>query len=147
MLIIGIVSADRKVSQRNAQRETWLSSGLFPYRFLLDRKTPELELENEKFGDIVFLNATHSGYAVAYGEKLDIWFKYAMEHFPNRTLYGKVDDDVFVCAEEMYKTLVRIAHSRLYYGFLHTEWLSWKDQVKYWRTRKPKPLPESSRYG
>ena len=147
MLIIGIVSADHKEYQRNAQRETWLSSGLFPYRFLLDRETPELKLENEKYGDIVFLNSTHSGYAVAYGEKLDIWFKYAMKHFPNRTLYGKVDDDVFVCAEEMYRTILQIAHSRLYYGWLHIEFLSWADQIKYRLTKKPKPFPDSSSYG
>ena len=73
LIVIGIISADHKINQRNAQRSTWLSKGFFQYRFLLDRETPELRDENKRYGDIYFLNATHSGYATAYGEKIHLW--------------------------------------------------------------------------
>ena len=68
---------------------------------MLDKETPELLQENQTFGDIVFLNSSFSGYATGYGEKLDLWLKYAWVHFPDMILYGKADDDVYVCSNKM----------------------------------------------
>ena len=146
LLVLGIISADNKIDLRNAQRTTWLSKGLIQYRYLLDRETPALILENDTFGDLVFLNATHSGYATAYGEKLDLWFKYAWEHFPNVTLYGKADDDVYVCACQMYAKLHTLAHNRLYYGWMHSEWMTFTNRMKYHLYGKPLPLPDLGRH-
>lgn len=53
------------------------------------------------------------------GEKLHIWFKYAVENFPKAKIIGKIDDDTFVCAKHMYQTLKLVEHPYLYYGLFH----------------------------
>lgn len=145
LLVLGILSADNKIHMRNAQRETWLSDGLIQYRFLVDRETDELRKENDTFGDIVFLNATFSGYATGYGEKLDLWLKYAWKHFPNVTLYGKCDDDVYVCSSQMQTELQSIAHGRLYYGWTHFHWLTAKNRLFVLLSGRPIPLADMSK--
>ena len=95
-----------------AQRQTWLSSCRFSHLFLLDNETPKLAAEQELHGDLLFLNATFSGVANGYGEKLLTWFRYAHEHFPKTPLYGKVDDDVFICEDEFYDFLRKENHPR-----------------------------------
>ena len=89
LLIIGILSVEQNFEHRVAQRETFLSEKKFAYRFLFDHETPGLLAENVTFGDVVFLNSSFSGRAVAFGEKLLLWLKYAKAHFPDYALYGK----------------------------------------------------------
>ena len=87
--MLGILTVESHFAFRQASRQTFLSTNKFGYRFLLDRETPELLLEQETFGDLVFLNSSYTGYAIAFGEKLLLWLKYAKKHFPNYVLYGK----------------------------------------------------------
>ena len=44
-------------------------------------------------------------WAKGFGEKLLIWLRSAYTNFPNADLYGKADDDVYVCPS-MYDALV-----------------------------------------
>jgi len=70
------------------------------------------------------LNSAYAGYAIAFGEKILLWLKYCKKHFPKYTLYGKADDDVFICADEFSRNLERIATRRLHYGWWH--WHGWE---------------------
>ena len=88
-IVVGILSADFNLKLRNAARETWLSYGLFRYKFLLDNETPELLEEQEKYGDILFIESKYSGKAYRFGEKLYRWLKYAVEHFSDAELIVK----------------------------------------------------------
>ena len=71
-----------------------------------------------------------------------IQLKYAWEAFPDATLYGKVDDDVYVCGCQMYSYLHKIAHGRLYFGWLQTGWLTYWNQLRYRWFNKPFSLPD-----
>ena len=102
-------------------RNTWLKSGRFNYRFLLDKETPALQEEQKLHHDIVFLQSTFHGRAKGFGEKLLIWLRYAHKHFPNAKLIAKLDDDVFVCEEKMFDKLSEMCDERLYFGFFHNE--------------------------
>ena len=73
---------------------------------------------------MAFINSAYAGYAKAFGEKELQWLKYCRLHFPAYTLYGKADDDVFICADEFANNLERIATRRLYYGWWH--WHEWE---------------------
>jgi len=51
-------------------------------------------------------------WAKGFGEKLLIWLRYAYSNYPNADLYGKADDDVYVCPS-MYDTLVENNEPRI----------------------------------
>ena len=125
LLILGIQSVDSPASfaKRQAARETFLSERQFEYRFIFDRETPTLLREQEKWGDCVFLGRKSSGWAVAFGEVELLWLKYCREHFPTYALYGKADDDTFICPKPFVQNLRQIATRRLFYGWWH--WHQW----------------------
>ena len=100
-------------------RNTWLKGGRFIYRFLLDNESPQLLQEQKLHDDIVFLNATFHGAAKGFGEKMLFWLRYAYAHFPNAQLIAKLDDDVFVCEEQMLNKLTEVYDPRLYFGYFH----------------------------
>ena len=78
LLMVGILSIERNFDHRVAQRKTFLSEKKFAHRFLFDRETTGLLAEN---ATVVFLNSSYSGRAVAFGEELLLWLKYAKSHF------------------------------------------------------------------
>ena len=65
---------------------------------MIDKWTDEWRAENDIFGDIVNVNASFSGYAQGYGEKLYNWYQYVAKNYPEGTIVGKTDDDFFGCA-------------------------------------------------
>lgn len=69
-LVMGVMSSNSNFLLRNATRNTWLKHGVFEYKFLIDRACEATSLEQEIFGDILFLNATYSGKAVRLAEKI-----------------------------------------------------------------------------
>ena len=76
-IVIGILTIEEHFDFRQAQRNSWLRDNpTIAYKFLLDKPTEKLELENSRFQDLFYLNATFSGKARGFGEKIYIWFKY-----------------------------------------------------------------------
>ena len=121
-LVLGILTIESNFELRQAQRNTWLkNNNKLIHKFLLDKPTDKLIKENSQFHDIFFLNSSFTGNAHGFGEKLDIWFKYAHKNYPNIELIGKADDDVFLCNPQMFNRLEQISAKRLYYGFYHNE--------------------------
>ena len=112
-------SKDDHYCTRKVIRETWLKSSGFPYRFLLDNETPQLLEEQKLYGDLFFMNATYSGYAQGFCEKLFLWFQYAYQTFSDVKLIAKIDDDVFVCVDKVTEYLTKIYDPRLYFGYMH----------------------------
>ena len=93
-----ISSSYDNFDRREAQRETWLASSKIEHKYIIDKWTPEWKAENDIFGDIVSINASFSGYAKGFGEKLYHWFQYAADNYPEGTIVGKTDDDFYGCA-------------------------------------------------
>jgi len=118
-ILIGILSIEPNLSLRNAQRKTWLSSKVFDFKFIFDNETPGLVAENDQYHDIVFLNASYTGKAYRYGEKLHLWFKYAMKNYPDKRVIVKADDDVFLCPEQIKSRLLQPGAEKIYYGWKH----------------------------
>ena len=101
-IAIGILTIEKNFDFRQAQRNSWLRDNpTIAYKFLLDKPTKKLELENSRFQDLFYLNATFSGKARGFGEKMYIWFKYAHQRYPDVELIAKADDDVFLCGQKM----------------------------------------------
>ena len=112
-IAIGILTIENNFDFRQAQRNSWLRSNpTIAYKFLLDKPTKKLELENSRFHDLFYLNATFSGKARGFGEKMYIWFKYAHQRYPDVELIAKADDDVFVCGKKM-QLLVNIQKTQI----------------------------------
>lgn len=121
-IVVGILSANSNFLQRNSSRNSWLNTKTvnrnphsqppnqpyFTYKFLIDRPDRQTLIEDRIFNDIVFLNSSYSGKAVRLGEKLVIWFNYAAVNFPQASLIGKVDDDVWICPKQLYGYLQRL---------------------------------------
>ena len=129
LIVMGMLSSDGNYGLRMSQRRTWLSHPRFLHRFLLDRETPELLEEQKLHRDLVFLNATFSGAMKGFGEKLLLWLRYAHREFPHVPLIAKVDDDVYVCPDEMEEQLNKANHPRCYAGFHHAAGLWKKDNI------------------
>ncbi|XP_072044525.1 uncharacterized protein [Amphiura filiformis] len=127
LLVMGILSTENG-ALRDAQRSTWLSTihmlrDQLPFRiihkFLLDRPTNDTIIENDRYNDIVFLNDTRSGWAVKFGYKLYVWYKYIYENYPDTLLAAKLDDDVFLCVPQLLKRLDELKSTKLHYGWKH----------------------------
>ena len=117
-IYIGIFATLENYDRREAQRETWLLSSRFKYKFLIDNWSPEWEEENRKYGDIISLNSSFTGYATGFGEKLYRWFEYAGANFPKGSLVGKSDDDFYACSN-LYDVVLENEHPRMYFGWWH----------------------------
>jgi hypothetical protein len=117
-IYIGIFATFENFDRRGAQRETWLLSSRFKHKFLIDKWTPEWKEENKKYGDIISLNSSYTGYATGFGEKLYRWFEYAGKNFPKGSLVGKSDDDFYACSN-LYDVVLENQHPRMYFGWWH----------------------------
>ena len=125
-LVIGILSSSGHFDHRNSQRNTWISTltnikHQLPFRitlkFLLDRPTSESMTEDNINKDIVYLNVTHSGRAIKFGEKMHVWLKYINRNYPDVVLGGKMDDDAFLCIPQIINRLFELKSPTLYYGW------------------------------
>ncbi|XP_060066987.1 uncharacterized protein LOC132547235 [Ylistrum balloti] len=129
-IVLGMLTPHMNTKYRDGQRSTWISTiqqldselpFRITYKFLIDRPTNDTILENKKYNDIVFLNATSEGRGVKFGEKMFLWFKYIYENFPDAVLGAKVDDDTFLCVPQIFTRLDALKSSTLYYGWSHGE--------------------------
>ena len=123
LLVIGILSHSDNVCLRNAQRRTLMPRAK-AYKaldvrmyFVLDEETPKISAEQKTHNDIVFLNSTVHGYNCWFGVKLYLWLKYVMKNFPNVSMLGRIDDDAFVCAPQIFDRLNNVKTDLLYYGY------------------------------
>lgn len=122
--VVGVLSAGGVANKllRIAQRETWVKdSSKYNVQtlFLFDNPTPELLAEQDEYQDVVFLNATYSGRAVRFGEKLFNWFKIAQDRYPNAAFVGKIDDDCVVCTDQMWPFVWNNLSPTDYIGWQH----------------------------
>ena len=85
--------------------------------FVLDNSTPALLEEQNANNDMVFLNITELGWNHLFTLKLYLWYKYAVQHFPDLLLVGRMDDDLFMCIPQALDRLNSIKHKNLYYGY------------------------------
>ena len=122
-LIIGILSGSDNACRRDAIRKTFISKAK-AYKaldvsvyFVLDEETPVISAEQEVHNDIVFLNTTITGYNKYFGLKYYLWIKYVLRTFPNVSMIGRVDDDVFACTPQIFDRLFNVRHDMLYYGY------------------------------
>jgi hypothetical protein len=125
--VMGILSAltlqNREL--RDFHRSTWIHDEdqlLVRHLFLLDEPTMESNAEQDIHGDLLYLNSTHRGVAVHYGEKLALWFQYAHHAFPHATWVGKMDDDVALCPHHaIWKHIHQYASPTMYLGAFHDD--------------------------
>ena len=129
--VVGVLSADGHAALRQAQRKTWIrgvreasakdkgggGAGV-EVVFLLDRPTAATAREAAARGDVRFLNASFSGRANHFGEKLALWLRLARRWFPGAAFVAKVDDDAYVCAHAWDAVWAR-ASPRMYLGWFH----------------------------
>ena len=122
-VVIGILSNYNYTCLRDAQRALFVKAAKAYRRldikvfFLLDLRSPELDEEQEVHNDIVYLNTTEHGWNNNFAKKLYNWYKFAVEHFPDALLIGRMDDDVFVCTPQIFDRLNEFKNPLLYYGY------------------------------
>ncbi|CAG5078099.1 Oidioi.mRNA.OKI2018_I69.PAR.g8900.t1.cds [Oikopleura dioica] len=121
---LGIFTSTRDYENRAAQRETWLKTSKFKYRFLPDAWSKKLEHESEKFQDIIFLgNTTGRG-----GARLYNWLEYAISEFPKNSLIGITNSDFYAC-EDLYTTVQEYNRQRrMVFGWWHDRDPNWLDE-------------------
>ena len=122
-VVIGILSHSNNVCLRNAQRRTTIPLARnytkldIQFVFVLDSATPALMTEQKANNDMVFLNITEGGWNHLFTLKLYLWYKYAVHHYPDLLLVGRMDDDLFLCIPQALDRLASIKHKNLYYGY------------------------------
>ncbi|CAC5404001.1 unnamed protein product [Mytilus coruscus] len=129
LFVIGILTSDYTADRRAAQRKTWISTMVqyadklpfrIAYKFVFDRPSNASIHENYIYDDIVYLNVTHHGWAVKFGEKLFEWLKYVHTNYPDALIAAKMDDDVFLCIPQLTARLYELLSPKLYYGWRRT---------------------------
>ncbi|CAG2256973.1 unnamed protein product [Mytilus edulis] len=127
-IVLGILSGGKNIRFRDTQRGTWIKTMLrlhkilpfkITYTFLLDEPSSESIKENNVHKDIVYLNVSHHGRAVKFGEKIYVWWKYIHKVYPDALMGAKIDDDAFICVPEMFHRLDTLKSDNLYYGWRH----------------------------
>ncbi|XP_063405764.1 uncharacterized protein LOC134689724 [Mytilus trossulus] len=127
-IVLGILSGGKNILFRDTQRGTWIKTMLrlhkvlpfkITYKFLLDEPSSESIKENALNHDIVYLNVSHHGRAVKFGEKIYVWWKYIHKVYPDALMGAKIDDDAFICVPEMFHRLDTLKSGNLYYGWRH----------------------------
>ena len=114
IIAIGILSGSKNFCLREAQRKLFVAQARaynsldIHVLFLIDHPTPELERERKIHNDILYLNVSEHGWNNRFGKKLHTWYKYAVTVFPNATLIGRMDDDVFVCMPQIFDRLNQV---------------------------------------
>jgi Galactosyltransferase len=122
--VVGVLSSSAAGYQykRMAQRATWVKDApLYNVKvyFLIDRPDPGLDKEQALYGDLVYINATYSGRAVRFGEKLYLWYKLAHALHPDAAFVAKVDDDCVVCSNVMWPFVWDHVTPTSYLGWMH----------------------------
>lgn len=127
--VVGILSSalgSEYQALRTAQRATWVKDARLYYNirvyFLIDNPTAgpsELDTEQKLFNDIVYINATYSGRAVRFGEKLANWYKIVSAMHPDAAFVAKVDDDCVVCSSVMWPFIWQHVVPTSYIGWMH----------------------------
>ena len=104
-LALGVLSHTKNTELRHAIRETWMTEVPPSTKvvFLLNREEQGVVAEQAEHGDIVVLNSSYSGRGVGFREKIYTWLKIGLQMFPRAKLIGKVDDDIFLCPQQMAK--------------------------------------------
>ncbi|XP_063442127.1 uncharacterized protein LOC134722435 [Mytilus trossulus] len=129
LFVIGILTCDENADRRAAQRKTWISTMIqyadqlpfrIVYKFVFDYPSNASILENYMYNDIVYLNVTHHGWAVSFGEKLYKWLQYIHSHYPDASIAAKMDDDVFLCIPQITTRLHELLTPTLLYGWRRT---------------------------
>ena len=122
-IVIGILSHSTNLCMRNAHRQTTIPR-VNEYKnldiqiyFLLDSNTSALQKEQEKYGDLVFLSTSEQGWGKQFCKKLHAWYKYAVVHFSDALLIGRMDDDVFACIPQALDRLNDVKNKTLIYGY------------------------------
>ena len=120
--VVGILTTYhlRNTQLRSAQRLTTIkdSPADVKFYFLLDRRTPSLEIENASHGDIIYLESNYSGRAVRFGEKMDRWLHLAIDLHPEAAFIGKMDDDAYI-PTHTWGYLKEVYSSTIYLGYVH----------------------------
>jgi Galactosyltransferase len=108
--------------KRMAQRATWgKDAPLYNVKvyFLIDQPDPSLDKEQMLYGDIIYINATYSGRAVRFGEKLYLWYKIAQTLHPDAAFVAKLDDDCVICSNVMWPFVWEHVTPTSYIGWMH----------------------------
>ena len=128
--VVGILSVDTNHLLRQAQRDAWIDAlrerpsparGVEVF-FLLDRRaspTSPTSREDARHRDLIFLNASYTGRANHFGEKLILWLRLARSRFPGAAWYGKMDDDVYVCPRAWDAAVWPRVSPLMYLGWFH----------------------------
>ena len=126
LLVLGILSGDGHLLRREIQRETVLQhirqfSQDIPYdvkyKFIMDKETEQTALENKLHSDIIYVNASTHGWGQHFGYKVQFWFKYVFEKYPNVSVAVRMDDDAFMCVPQMLTRIYILDTPTLYYGW------------------------------
>ncbi|XP_071175124.1 uncharacterized protein [Mytilus edulis] len=126
LFVIGILTCDSTADRRASQRNTWISTMVqyadklpfrIVYKFVFDHPSNASIYENHIYNDIVYLNVTHHGWAVKFGEKLYKWLQYLHTNYPDALIAAKMDDDVFLCIPQITARLYELLSPTLYYGW------------------------------
>ena len=123
LLVIGVLSRTGNTCFRDALRMTLIRKAKaynameVKVFFLLDKQTPELIAEQNVHGDIVFMNTIVKGWKLWLGVIFYYWLKYVMDRFPDVSMLGRMDDDVFLCTPQIFERLQKVKHDMLYYGY------------------------------
>ena len=123
-IFLGIFTSTRDYENRAAQRETWLKTSKFKYRYIPDVWSQKLEYESEKFQDIIFLgNTTGRGGAGLYN-----WLEFATSEFPKNSLIGITNSDFYACTD-LYRTVQEYNRERrMVFGWWHDRDSNWLDE-------------------
>lgn len=132
--VVGILSSSHSENQykRMAQRYTWVQDAAaynIKVYFLIDQPNESLAEEDRIYGDIVYLNATYTGRAIRFGQKLHLWYKKALSLHPDASFVAKVDDDCVVCTHVMWPFVWEHIQPMSYLGWMHKydEYKKWKE--------------------
>ena len=107
---------------RQAQRETWLSSTKFQYKFLPDFWAKNLAKESDEYDDILFLGETTG----RGGARLYRWIQYAVENFPRDSLIGISNSDFYACSD-LFSLVEKYDQPRVVVGWWHDKDPNWLD--------------------
>ncbi|EFO88677.1 CRE-SQV-2 protein [Caenorhabditis remanei] len=126
-LFVSVLSSPNETDRRQNVRETWFrlsakGPSVFITRFMVGtmgltgEERKELDEENEKFGDLSFLERHEESYD-KLAKKTLASFVHAHEHFKFK-FFLKTDADSFVRITPLIMNLKTVQHPMLYWGFL-----------------------------
>ena len=117
-----MLRSSRDFENRQAQRETWLQSTKFDYKYLPDSWSEELEDESEEYGDFVFLGETNG----RGGARLYKWLQFAVNNFPRTSLIGITNSDFYACSD-LFSAVQEYDRPGMVFGWWHDRDPNWMD--------------------